>query len=250
MNSKSGTAPNEQIDLGLWEIIILFLSIYVLGALLVQTAFQLPANIDSLLDRIDFVVCGLFLVDFVIRLNRAPSKAGFMKWGWIDLIASIPAVDFLRWGRLFRLIRIVRLLRAFRSARHVLWFLYQNRTKSLAGTAFLASIVLLIFSSIAILSFETDPQSNIKTSFDAIWWAFTTMTTVGYGDKYPVTAAGRVVAIVLMVTGVGLFGVLTGLFARFVVEPELKGNDSDVAKLAEEIRLLREKIEEMDKATK
>lgn len=108
-------------------------------------------------------------------------------------------------------------------------------------------MVLVIFSCIAILAFENEKESNIKTPFDAIWWAFSTITTVGYGDKYPVTVEGKLVAIVLMVTGVGLFGVLTGLFARLFVEPELKKEESDIGKLAEEIRLLREKMDQMQR---
>ncbi len=188
------------------------------------------------------VVCVVFLTDFCIRFRRAPSKVAFLKWGWIDLVSSIPAFDFLRWGRLVRVIRIIRILRAFRSTKNLVAFLYRNRARSLIGTAALSAVVLVIFSCIAILSFENDKNSNIKTPFDAIWWAFSTITTVGYGDKYPVTDEGKIVAIVLMVTGVGLFGVLTGLFARLLVEPEFKKEESDIKKLAEEIRLLREEI--------
>ena len=240
---------DEPAEIGFLEITVLVLSLYVLCALLVQTAFALPPPVNALLDRIDFFVCLVFLTDFVVRFRRAPSKAAFMKWGWIDLIASIPAIDFLRWGRLVRVVRIIRLFRAFRSTRHLIAFLYRNRTRSMAGTAVLAAIVLLIFSSIAMLALETDAQSTIKTPFDALWWAVSTMTTVGYGDKVPVTMEGRLVAIVLMITGVGLFGVLTGLFARFFVEPDLKKEESDISQLAAEIRLLREKIEQLEQRT-
>ncbi len=233
----------EAKQLGFLEIAVLVLSVYVLSALLLQTAFQLPPEINRLLDRLDLLVCIVFFVEFCVRFRRAPSKLAFLKWGWIDLIASIPTVDFLRWGRLVRVIRIIRILRAFRSTRHLITFLYRNRTKSLAGTAAISAAVLIIFSCIAVLAFENEKDSNIRTSFDAIWWAISTMTTVGYGDKYPVTVEGKVVAMVLMVTGVGLFGVLTGLFARLFIDSELKKEESDIAKLAGEIRLLREQVE-------
>ena len=245
--SEEREAREEALQFGFLEITVLVLSVYVLGALLAQTALHLPPEISTLLDRIDSLICVVFLGDFVVRFRRAPSKLAFMKWGWIDLVSSIPAYDFLRWGRMVRLVRIVRILRAFRSARHLTAFLYRNRTRSLVGTAILVALVLLIFSCIAILAFEDGKDANIQTPFDSLWWAVSTMTTVGYGDKYPVTTEGKLVAMVLMVVGVGLFGVLTGLFARLFVDPELRREDSDIQKLATEIRLLRERMERMEK---
>lgn len=73
----------------------------------------------------------------------------------------------------------------------------------------------MIFGSISILQFETAPESNIKTAEDAIWWAFVTITTVGYGDRYPVTTEGRIIAAFLMITGVALFGTFTGFIAAW-----------------------------------
>jgi voltage-gated potassium channel len=172
-----------------------------------------------------------------------------MRWGWIDLISSIPAVDFLRWGRLVRVVRVVRIvrvLRAFRSARHLTAALFRHRTRSLALTTLLTAFILVTFSATALLAFEVEPDSNISTPFDALWWAITTMTTVGYGDKYPVTVEGKIVAMILMIAGVGLFGVLTGLFARLFVGPELKKEDTGIAALGAEVRMLREQIERVE----
>ncbi len=101
-------------------------------------------------------------------------------------------------------------------------------------------------SSIAVLAFEDESESNIRTPFDAVWWAISSTTTVGNGDKVPMTVEGKIVAMILMVTGVGLFGVLTGLFERLFVEPALRREDSDIQLLATEIRLLRERIERME----
>ena len=237
--------PMDLHHLGFLEIIVLILSVYVLGALLAQAAFHFSPEVNALLGRIDFFVCFVFFADFCVRFRRAPAKLRFLKWGWIDLISSIPAFDVLRWGRLIRVVRIIRILRAFRSMEHLVAYLYRNRTKSLVGTAALCAILLMIFSCIAILTVETDRNSNIKTPFDAIWWSITTMTTVGYGDKYPVTVEGKVVAIVLMITGVGLFGVLTGLFARLFVEPELRRGEFDLGRLTTEIRLLHDKMDKL-----
>ena len=245
--SPDKETPDEMRRFGFLEIAVLVLSVYVLGALLAQTVFHVSPEVSLLIDRIDTFVCVVFLADFAVRFRRAPSKLAFMKWGWIDLVSSIPAYDFLRWGRMLRLIRLFRILRAFRSARHLLAFLFHNRARGLIGTAVLAVVVLLIFSCIAVLVFEDSPDANIKTPFDAFWWAISTITTVGYGDKFPVTTEGRIVAIVLMVTGVGFFGVLTGLFARLFVESEFRKEESDIRHLATEIRLLRERIDSMER---
>lgn len=244
--SSDNETPGDLPRVGLMEIAVLVLSVYVLGALLAQIVFHVPPEVSLLLDRIDAFVCVVFLADLAVRFRRAPSKLAFMKWGWIDLISSIPAYDFLRWGRMVRIIRIVRILRAFGSTRRLVAALYRNRTRSLALTTLLTASVLVIFSSIAVLAFEDKMESSIRTPFDALWWAVSTMTTVGYGDTVPVTVEGKIVAMILMVTGVGLFGVLTGLFARLFMEPDLKKEDADISKLAMEIRLLRERIEKME----
>lgn len=244
-------SPDDEVvdvppRIGLLEIAVLVLSVYVLGALFAQTVFHVPREVSQLLDRIDTFVCVVFLADFAIRFRRAPSKLAFMKWGWIDLISSIPAYDFLRWGRMVRVFRIIRILRAFRSARHLVAFLYRFRTRGLAFTVVLTAFVLVVFSSIAILAFEDEKQSNIRTPFDAVWWAISTMTTVGYGDKVPVTVEGKIVAMILMVTGVGLFGVLTGLFARLFVEPDIRREDTDIKALAADLNRLRQAIERLE----
>lgn len=77
---------------------------------------------------------------------------------------------------------------------------------------------MVLFSSIAILQVEDSPNSNIKSAEDAIWWSYVTITTVGYGDKYPVTTEGRLIAAVLMTAGVGLFGTFTGFLASWFVQ--------------------------------
>jgi voltage-gated potassium channel len=87
---------------------------------------------------------------------------------------------------------------------------------------------MVIFSAIAILQVEDDLNSNIKSAEDAIWWAYVTITTVGYGDKYPVTTEGRIIAAFLMTTGVGLFGTFAGFVASwFVSEKEQEKKQHD-----------------------
>ena len=228
------------------DALVLLLSIYVILALLVDLTVPLEQNVRELMCYVDWFVCSVFFLDFCLRFRRAESKLAFMRWGWIDLLSCIPA-DIFTIGRAVRIVQIVRILRAFRSARAIMAYLHQHRARSMAATTILMAVVLLLFSIISILVFENVPESNIKSPMDAFWWGITTMTTVGYGDRFPVTHEGRLVAMILMVTGVGLFGVLTGLFARFFVEPDLKKDDTEIKQLITEVRLLRERLESIEK---
>jgi voltage-gated potassium channel len=204
------------------DIVIVILSIYVLVALLIDSFFCLPSEISRLLIAIDNFICIVFLYDFFYRLYRAPSKLNFLKWGWIDLISSIPTFDFLRYGRLVRIFRVLRVLRAFRSVKFISKHVFNNRTQGTFATVSLIAVLMIIFGSIAILQVEKDPNCNIKSAEDAIWWAFVTITTVGYGDKYPITTEGRIIAAFLMITGVGLFGTFTGFVAAWFLGDKKK----------------------------
>jgi voltage-gated potassium channel len=237
----------NQEKLSLFQCFILALSIYVLTALLIQTIFPLRPEVNLLIDRVDFAICLVFIYDFFARLYKAPSKLSFVKWNFIDLVSSIPAFDLLRWGRLIRLIKILRILRAFRSTKLLVHFLFRNRAKGTFATVALISIILTVFSSIAILNLENTPEANIKSPSDALWWSFATITTVGYGDRYPVTHEGRIVAAVLMTAGVGLFGTFTGFVASFFLEANQEKEESGLQLLTNEVRLLREQIEAMEK---
>lgn len=198
------------------------LSVYVLGAFVVTTFFHVSDEINRLLQIIDNGICIIFLADFTRGFYNAENKWKFMKWGWIDLISSIPALDILRAGRLFRLLRLLRILRAFRSATVLMKYVFHSRIKGTMMSVIIITILLMIFSAISILIVEKDPASNIKTSSDALWWTVETITSVGYGDKYPVTLEGRIIGSILMVSGMGIFGVFTAYVASLFVNDENK----------------------------
>jgi len=218
---------NSEDKLGLLNVAVLVLSIYVLVALIVDTTFKLSVETSKLLNYIDIAICIFFFIEFCIRFYQAESKLKFMKWGWIDLVSSIPMIDFLRVGRLFRLIRLFRILRAFRSTKQFVTYIFRNKAQGAFTSVSVLAILLIIFCSIAILQVENAPNSNIQTAEDAIWWSYVTITTVGYGDKFPVTTEGRIIASVLLTAGVGLFGTFTAYIASIFVssnEVERKKN--------------------------
>jgi voltage-gated potassium channel len=208
--------------LNFFNLLIIILSFYVLGFLFVDTFFNLPKEVSRVLYYIDNFICVIFLIDFFIRFFQAKDKLKFMKWGWIDLLASIPTLEIMQAGRLLRLIRLLRIIRAFRSTRHVIAHVFQNKIKGTLTSVSLIAVLVLLFSSVAILEFETAPNSNIKTAGDAVWWAYVTITTVGYGDKYPVTTEGRILAAMLMTVGVGLFGTFTAYVSSWFVKDNVR----------------------------
>jgi voltage-gated potassium channel len=209
---------NAKKEISFFNILILVLSLYVLLSLLISTVFQLSGELSILLNYIDNVICIVFLIDFSIRFKNSENKLEFMKWGWIDLVASIPSVDFLRAGRLLRLIRLLRVFRALKSTKLIYEHINRNKKQSALTSVALISFLMVVFSSIAILQFEKGINSNIKTAEDAIWWSYVTITTVGYGDKFPITTEGRIIGAILMTTGVGIFGTFTALVSSWFID--------------------------------
>lgn len=241
MDIQTETTRSQQPTI--WQIVMLFLCTYVLIALFLDSAFRLPHETSKLLGRIDNLVCIVFIGDFAYNLVRAKNKLGYLKWGWIDLLSSIPNLQILRWGRFVRIFRILRILRGIRSTKQILNFLFANRAKGTFATVAMISFVIVVFASIAILNFEIAPESNIKTASDALWWAFTTITTVGYGDRYPVTLLGRITAVILMTVGVGLFGTFTAYVASFFMQQEAKEEETREDKILTELAEIRRKLD-------
>ena len=232
------SVQKDQEPVKLRQIVMLILCIYVLIALFVDTVFDLPPETSVLLNRIDNIVCVFFIWDFILNVVTAKSKLGYLKWGWIDLISSIPNIQILRWGRFVQVIRILRILRGIRSIKLIIRFLFANRAKGTFASVSMISFFIVVFSSIAILNCEVAPDSNIKTASDALWWSFVTITTVGYGDFYPTTSMGRIIASALIMAGVGLFGTFTAYVASFFMQYE---EDPDTEVL-EELKAIKEKL--------
>jgi len=240
-----------------YELFILGLTVY---SLAVAVAIVVAANpaVDSILYWTDLLVCLVFLVDFLVSLRQAPSKMNYFlrQGGWLDLLGAIPAVPGLPWTALFRLARLnrfARIIQGMRAGDQHEAVAESRGTR--AGTVLLSmllfALVLLTVASLVILRFERSaPGANITSGATAFWWAFVTMTKVGYGDYVPVTDLGRLLAIGLMTFGIGVFAVLTSYLAsKFVIQRNdqeeaiavvLKENATIRAELAEVKELIRQ----------
>lgn len=211
---------------------MLALCLWAVASLAAKTFWHLDVETETVLDYADNAACGLFFLDFLTSLYRAPQRWKYLiTWGWLDLLSSIPTGDVLRWGRAARILRILRVLRVVKSVRLLAHFVVEQRAESAFLATLLLSLLLTVFASIAMLQLETSPDANIRTAQDAMWWAVSTMTTVGYGDRYPTTGEGRLVAVFLMAAGVGLFGTFSGLVASWFLSPTAENTDTDVQQL-------------------
>ena len=209
-----------------YNIFILVLTIFSL-AIMVLLLLPLTQAERDLLTLYDNAVCMIFLVDFGMNLaGSKPRRAYFLgQRGWLDLLGSIPSFGFIpftalfRLARLSRLSRITRLLRGQAGKDLVLDVLRNRGQYATFITVLLAGIVLSVASLVVLETEGRAADGNIKTGGDAIWWGLVTITTVGYGDFYPVTLPGRLTGVFVMFAGIGIIGALASILASLLVAP-------------------------------
>lgn len=223
-------------DTNAYQLFILVLTVLSL-AIIVIMLLPLDSATLSLLAVYDNLICVIFLVDFAMRIRGASSPGRYFlhERGWLDLLGSIPTVGaikyagLLRLARLSRLARIVRILQT-KDRRELTRDVLDHRSQYATFiTVFLALLVMTI-ASVLVLQFESASASaNIKTGGEALWWSVVTITTVGYGDYFPVTLGGRITASFVMFAGVGIIGSLASILASVLVGPSGADSGSDSA---------------------
>ena len=217
----AGTHRRELKNTG-YEIFIGILSVLSIVNLVLLYAIEDP-SLNTVLRFMNAILSGIFLIDFTYRLFTAESKTTyfFRRFGWADLLASLPFQQ-VKILRVFRLERVIRLLRAY-GIKNVGRSLLQDRAGSALLTLLLMGILVLEFGSLEILHIEQNaPGANITTASDALWYTIVTISTVGYGDRYPVTNDGRIVGSFIIIVGVGIFGTFTGYLANLFLSPSKK----------------------------
>jgi voltage-gated potassium channel len=228
MTTTSATTPEaEDTQHGnAYNIFILILTVFSL-AVMVLLILPFDEATLSVLRFYDNAICVLFLIDFIVNLAASRPKRDYFitKRGWLDLLGSIPSFGFFpaaglfRIARLSRFARIARLLRGSNRKRLVEDVLKNRGQYALFITAMSGFLVLAV-STVLMVQFESrSSDANISTGGDALWWGFTTITTVGYGDRFPVTQLGRTIAVLVMFAGVGIIGSLASILASVLVPP-------------------------------
>jgi voltage-gated potassium channel len=166
-----------------------------------------PFLTDQVIRNIDYGMILFFAIEYSVRLWRAKDRKKFVVRNWFDLIAMMPLDAVLPMARFMRLFRLIRILHAS----PLLWSVVTSKQMRMI---MIFMLLILGWSSVGIYVLEVNHNNSINTYGDALWWAIVTMTTVGYGDVSPATDGGRIIAVFLMFTGIGLIGTFTANLAN------------------------------------
>ncbi len=248
-----------------YNIFILVLTVL---SLAVMVLMLLPTSeaTRKLLEVYDAAICVIFLIDFFLHLRSTSKKSDyfFRQGGWLDLLGSMPSLGITQLGPLLRLARLSRLARITRLLRGeqktaLIKDVLDHRSQYAAFITILLAFLVLISASVLVLQFESrSPDANITTGGDALWYAIVTITTVGYGDRYPVTMFGRITAAFIMFAGVGIIGALASILASLLVGSSSPSEGEDIPAAAparsveaelkavrEELAVVRQMLEKM-----
>ncbi len=244
--TDSSIEADRQNGTSSYDAFILALTLIALVTLVIFYAPGIPRDAKQIALFVDTLISIVFMFDFFRTLIGAPDKLGYLKWGWIDFLGSLPVWPFFRTFRLWRLIRIVRVLR--RTRIRDLWRTFtERRAESTLLIVVLAGILILGFASATIVVYEKPaPGGNITSAQDAIWWSLVSVTTVGYGDRFPVTEQGRTVAVVLMILGIGIFSVFTSYLSSGFIAPGDGKQDDELAQMRARLDAIEQLLQELD----
>jgi len=243
LDEERRTAMLARLD-QLTEWPLTLLAVALIPILLAQYVFSVGASTRSRLDQLDYLIWGIFAAELAVKLTVTPHRTRFLRDRWIDVV--LVAVPMLRPLRLARTARALRLLRTGRSGVALLRFIIGGRRiLSRHGLHYVLAVALVVVIMAAWLVTAAERSVNgatITNLPDGLWWAVTTVTTVGYGDTYPQSAVGRGIGVMLMLLGISLFGVVTANVAAFFVEAKESELTTEIRELKEQICLLRESV--------
>ena len=208
---------------------MLVLALLMVPLLLAPVLFDLSPELKETFFVLDWFIWAVFALELVIKTYLAEQRANYLWRHWYDVV--IVVVPFLRPLRLLRSVRLLRLLRGARLLSFAMRFVHSARKlvdQHGIKYALVAGALLFFAAAGLALLFERD-DGNIRTLDDALWWAATTITTVGYGDRYPVTTEGRAIAVFLMFLGISLFSLVTASVAALFVLPEQQKEEASLA---------------------
>jgi voltage-gated potassium channel len=200
---------------------MMVLALAMIPLLVAPLIWRLKGTTASAVDAADWLIWALFVGEYGTKLYLAPDRRRFARTHLLDL--AVIAIPIFRPLRLLRVLRVVPVVgRSLRDGRAILG------RSGLRFTALVAVLVVFASAGLEVAFERTAKGSNIHDFGDALWWAISTVTTVGYGDRFPVSAAGRGVAVVLMLTGIAVFGAVTASIAAYFVETDTPDGLDDI----------------------
>ncbi|MDY6866233.1 MAG: potassium channel family protein [Halobacteriota archaeon] len=240
------------------ETPMVVLALLVIPVLIIELEIlQTNPNLVFIARKIDDSIWFAFLLEYLVLVSLYDNKISFTKRSWLNLIilalsppmfspegfALVRSLRSLRALRLFRALRSLRVLIALRrGVKPILNVFIKNSMHYVT----LITIILIILSGIAFSWIEYQDNS-IQGIFQGIWWAITTVTTVGYGDLYPESESGRILAIVVMIIGIGFVSVLTANIASYFVEKDREKTEGLKRDKVDDVQLILERLDELSK---
>ncbi len=203
------------------DLIVSILIIYFVISYAVQLFCPLDAEVRHLLVIYDFGACIYFLIDWFMRFSRSENRPRFAWRNSLDFIVSLPIVElfhYIGFLKILQIARLVRLFKLFTSLSRVRSAKKLGVAQIMKMLAPLLFVVLMIISPILVLLFERNSGGSIDTAVDAIWWTYCTISTIGYGDLFPITIAGRAVAVVVSVGGIAIFGMISAILVNLILK--------------------------------
>jgi voltage-gated potassium channel len=229
------------------ELPMLVLSLMIAPLLLLPIVLDLSHSTEATIEGLQWVIWGIFAAELTLKTYLAPHRLAYLRAHWFDLFIVI--LPFLRPLRLLRSARALRLLAGFRMLAFTSRAVHSGRmVLDRYGLKYvlLAGLATFFVTTMLVGYFEQDAGGNIEDYEDAFWWAITTITTVGYGDRFPITPEGRGIAVLLMITGISLFSFITANIAAFLVSPNPQSrNEPTLTDVLNEVRALEQRLIEL-----
>jgi voltage-gated potassium channel len=204
------------------EIPLLILSIAFIPTFLVPRLFSVSNNTEDSLDTVSYVIWAMFAMDLISKTVIAPNRLAYLKRHWFDVV--IVALPFIRPLSIFRSVRgfqLFRLVRAVALLARMQHGFGQVLSRNGLRYILACAMVIVVVAAALVTTVEREASdTNIRTFSDGLWWAIVTVTTVGYGDRFPVTGVGRGIGVFLMVLGISLFGIVTASVASYFVSAQ------------------------------
>lgn len=217
---------------------MLGLSVVFLVIVVLPAATTLSGATQDALAAAELLIWGAFAIEVVVLFVLAPVKRKMLRDHWLDVV--IVAAPFLRVLRIARLARVLRAGSALGRSVMALQRITARRGTQAFGAV---AVGVVVFGALAAWAFERQhPDASIDGLADAMWWAVVTTTTVGYGDAFPITPEGRAVAVVLMLTGIGVIGTVSANVAAYFVRSD---ESEEVADLTARLDRLESKLDEL-----
>lgn len=206
---------SKQADIGVFVLVFISVLLFALDSVQI-----IPPKLKTSADALEHLITLFFVLEYGLKLLMSPSKIRFVRSNIIELLAIFPLLRVFRVFRIFRMLRDLGFDQLANTLKKKLQFLtsgLSERTHEF-GMVSLFLTATVLFGTLGILHFEKGNNQQFQTFSDGVWWTIVTLTTVGYGDKFPLTMGGKCIAVVLMIFGLSFFALITSFISSFIID--------------------------------